>query len=42
MSHEPDIPVNSIPGFGEMLNIDSIEPLGETQNSFVVHFIKMG
>jgi signal transduction histidine kinase len=42
MSHELRTPMNSILGFGEMLNIDSIEPLSERQKSFVDHILSSG
>jgi PAS domain S-box-containing protein len=42
MSHELRTPMNSILGFGEILNTDSIESLSDRQKSFVDHILSSG
>ena len=42
MRHELRTPMNAILGFGQMLKIDSNEPLSDSQNSHVDHILKGG
>ncbi|MCW9032571.1 MAG: ATP-binding protein, partial [Rhodospirillales bacterium] len=42
MSHELRTPMNSILGFGQLLEKNTREPLGETQQRFVHHILKAG
>ncbi len=42
MSHELRTPMNSILGFGQLLEKNTREPLGETQKRFVHHILKAG